>query len=252
MAPAMEHNPVTGVKEPYFPEKARLSRILTCSMVIMIIMFCVVRIFLVKVIMYRGIVSVMMYRTGSVVLRTQAFLIAFTSRFLPRLLYQEKFDNNLNGYVNFTLAYAPPSYTRHPMCRYKAFRDNNGNYTLVYWELLAVRLGFIIAFEHVVFFFLQAIDWMVPNVSESLELKMKRERYLVKQAQADNQDALLVSQLAPASSPAQDWCLLAHCISLWSFKWYDGGCASPCSDHAIVGVLFLVVNVLDGVSRNST
>ncbi|XP_013990850.1 anoctamin-7-like [Salmo salar] len=53
--------------------------------------------------------------------------------------------------------------------------------TLVYWELLAVRLGFIIAFEHVVFFFLQAIDWMVPNVSESLELKMKRERYLAKQ-----------------------------------------------------------------------
>ena len=31
--------------------------------------------------------------------------------------------------------------------RYKAFRDNNGSFTLVYWELLAVRLGFIIAFE---------------------------------------------------------------------------------------------------------
>lgn len=32
-------------------------------------------------------------------------------------------------------------------CRYKDFRDNNGNYTLFYWELLAIRLGFIIAFE---------------------------------------------------------------------------------------------------------
>lgn len=31
--------------------------------------------------------------------------------------------------------------------RYKAFRDNSGNYSLFYWELLAVRLGFIIAFE---------------------------------------------------------------------------------------------------------
>lgn len=31
--------------------------------------------------------------------------------------------------------------------RYKAYRDNNGNYSLFYWELLAVRLGFIIAFE---------------------------------------------------------------------------------------------------------
>ncbi|MEQ2157249.1 Anoctamin-7 [Goodea atripinnis] len=76
-----------------------------------------------------------------------AFLIAFTSDFLPRLLYQYKFSNDLNGYVNFTLAYAPLNYTDYPRCRYKAFRDNDGTYTLFYWELLAVRLGFIIAFE---------------------------------------------------------------------------------------------------------
>ncbi|XP_029911758.1 anoctamin-7 [Myripristis murdjan] len=427
MAPAMEQNPVTGVKEPYFPEKARLSRMLTGSMVI-VIMLCVVMIFLVTVIMYRGIISVMMFHTGSPVLRTQAgnianisssvvnlglillmgqvytalaeqltkwemhrtqteyedaftfkvfifqfvnfysspfyvaffkgrfvgyptnygtlfgmrnedcgsggclielaeqlfiimvgkqlisnvqefiipkvkawrqkramdkvrggkasheprrweedyqlvqceglfeeylemvlqfgfitifvaafplaplfallnnwvevrldahkfvceyrrpvaervqnigvwfnilealshmsvianaFLIAFTSDFLPRLLYQYKFDYDLRGYVNFTLAYAPVNYTVHPMCRYKAFRDDNGNYTLIYWELLAVRLGFIIAFEHVVFFVLRAIDWMVPDIPESLELKIKRERYLAKQALAENQEALL-------------------------------------------------------------
>ncbi|CAG01735.1 unnamed protein product, partial [Tetraodon nigroviridis] len=33
-----------------------------------------------------------------------AFVLAFTSEFLPRLLYQYKFDNDLHGYVNFTLA----------------------------------------------------------------------------------------------------------------------------------------------------
>ncbi|XP_014856548.1 PREDICTED: anoctamin-7-like [Poecilia mexicana] len=120
-----------------------------------------------------------------------AFLIAFTSDFLPRLLYQYKFSNDLNGYVNFTLAYAPLNYTDYPRCRYKAFRDNDGMYTLFYWELLAVRLGFIIAFEHVVFFVLRAIDWIVPDVPESLELKIKRERYLAKQALAENQEALL-------------------------------------------------------------
>lgn len=31
--------------------------------------------------------------------------------------------------------------------RYKDFRDNNGKYTLFYWELLAIRLSFIVAFE---------------------------------------------------------------------------------------------------------
>ncbi|XP_028849870.1 anoctamin-7-like isoform X3 [Denticeps clupeoides] len=435
MAPAMEHNPVTGVKEPYFPEKARISRMLTGSMVI-VIMLCVVMIFLVTVIIYRSIVSVMMFETGSSVLRTQAgnianisssmvnlalillmgqvytalaeqltkwemhrtqtqyedaftfkvfvfqfvnfysspfyvaffkgrfvgypghygtlfgmrnedcgpggclielaeqlfvimvgkqlinnvqefvipklkawkqkksmasvkksqeshdprrwekdyelieceglfeeyleivlqfgfitifvaafplaplfallnnwaevrldahkfvceyrrpvaeraqnigvwfiilealshlsvivnaFLIAFTSDFLPRLLYQYRYNQELHGYVNFTLAYSPPGYnlTSHTVCRYKAFRDENGNYTLVYWELLAVRLSFIIAFEHVVFFVLRVIDWMVPDVPESLEIKVKRERYLAKQALADNQEALLqATQLA--------------------------------------------------------
>uniref|UniRef100_A0A3Q3WPY9 Anoctamin n=1 Tax=Mola mola TaxID=94237 RepID=A0A3Q3WPY9_MOLML len=127
----------------------------------------------------------------SVIANLQAFLIAFTSEFLPRLLYQYKYDNELHGYVNFTLAYAPLNYTEFPLC-YKAYRDNNGNYTLFYWELLAVRLGFIIAFEqHLVFFVLRAIDWIVPDVPESLELKIKRERYLAKQALAENQEALL-------------------------------------------------------------
>ncbi|KAG9332753.1 hypothetical protein JZ751_014852 [Albula glossodonta] len=128
-----------------------------------------------------------------------AFLIAFTSEFLPRLLYQYKFHKDLTGYVNFSLAYSPPDYngnhtiyTNHT-CRYKAFRDNDGNYTLFYWELLA----------HVVFFVLRAIDWMVPDVPESLELKIKRERYLAKQALADNQEALLVGR-GSASTPASN------------------------------------------------
>lgn len=34
MATMMEPNPVTGVKEPYFPKKTQMSRMLTGSMVI--------------------------------------------------------------------------------------------------------------------------------------------------------------------------------------------------------------------------
>uniref|UniRef100_A0A3B4EAQ2 Anoctamin n=1 Tax=Pygocentrus nattereri TaxID=42514 RepID=A0A3B4EAQ2_PYGNA len=86
MAPAMEENPVTGVKEPYFPEKARISRMLTGSMVIVIMVrLCVVMIFLVTVIIYRSIVSVMMYETGSSVLRTQAGNIANISSSMVNL-----------------------------------------------------------------------------------------------------------------------------------------------------------------------
>lgn len=31
--------------------------------------------------------------------------------------------------------------------RYRAFRDRDSNLTLTYWQLLAVRLGFVIVFE---------------------------------------------------------------------------------------------------------
>ncbi|XP_077168838.1 anoctamin-7-like isoform X1 [Paroedura picta] len=133
-----------------------------------------------------------------------AFLIAFTSDFLPRLLYQCEHDSWLRGYVNFTLAYSPPSYvdSNHTMCRYKAFRDPGGSYTLFHWKLLAIRLGFIITFEHVVFFCLRLIDWLVPDIPESLEVKIKRERYLAKQALADNQAALLMVSPDSTASPA--------------------------------------------------
>lgn len=49
----------------------------------------------------------------------QAFLIAFTSTFLPKLLYRFAIseDNSLNGYLNFSLAWSPPNTTAVP-CRF--------------------------------------------------------------------------------------------------------------------------------------
>uniref|UniRef100_A0A8C0HAM2 Anoctamin n=1 Tax=Chelonoidis abingdonii TaxID=106734 RepID=A0A8C0HAM2_CHEAB len=128
---------------------------------------------------------------------SNAFLIAFTSDFLPRLYYQYTRASDLQGYVNFTLAYAPKHFaSQHNVtCRYRAYRDENGRYSLTYWNLLAIRLGFIIVFEHVVFFIARVIDLMVPDIPESLEIKVKRERYLAKQALAENQVNLRASGL---------------------------------------------------------
>ncbi|XP_037075179.1 anoctamin-7-like isoform X2 [Pollicipes pollicipes] len=118
---------------------------------------------------------------------SNAFLIAFTSEFLPKMLYQYEMHWHLEGYVNFTMAYAPNSTDPSVPgdCRYRGFRDENGKFTTFYWRLLAVRLGFVILFEHVVFFICKMIDLVVPDVPESLNLKIKRERYLAKQALAD-------------------------------------------------------------------
>lgn len=117
---------------------------------------------------------------------SNAFLIAFTSEFLPRLLFQYQYEWSLRGFTNFTLSYAPANVSGlREECRYRDYREINGDYTIFYWHLLAVRLGFVIAFEHVVFGISRLIDIMVPDIPEALELKIKREHYLAKQALAD-------------------------------------------------------------------
>ncbi|KAF2366911.1 Anoctamin dimerization domain [Trinorchestia longiramus] len=124
---------------------------------------------------------------------SNAFLIAFTSEFLPRLLYKYEYDWTLRGYVNFTLATAPNG-TMSEECRYRGYRDQNGVHTIFFWRLLAIRLGFVIAFEHVVFGVCRLIDVLVPDVPQSLEIKIKRERYLAKQALADSENIMKVAQ----------------------------------------------------------
>ncbi|KAM9813117.1 anoctamin-7 isoform X2 [Syngnathus typhle] len=118
---------------------------------------------------------------------TNAFLIAFTSSFLPRLYYRYTREPDLSGFINFTLATSPPPREHTLACRYRGFRDENGQYLPEYFHLLAVRLGFVIIFEHVVFLIGRLIDLMVPDIPEEVELKMKREHYMAKEALAENQ-----------------------------------------------------------------
>ncbi|XP_065333493.1 anoctamin-7-like isoform X2 [Cloeon dipterum] len=123
---------------------------------------------------------------------SNGFLIAFTSEFLPKLMYQYEYDWELRGYINFTLAHSPNGTLSQP-CRYRGFRDEFGNHTPFFWRLLAVRFAFVIIFEHVVFGICRLIDILVPDIPESLELKIKRERYLAKQALQESDNILKVA-----------------------------------------------------------
>nr|XP_054404822.1 anoctamin-7-like [Pongo abelii] len=119
----------------------------------------------------------------------QAFLLAFSSDFLPRAYYRWTRAHDLRGFLNFTLARAPPSFAaaHNRTCRYRAFRDDDGHYSQTYWNLLAIRLAFVIVFEHVVFSVGRLLDLLVPDIPESVEIKVKREYYLAKQALAENE-----------------------------------------------------------------
>ena len=64
--------------------------------------------------------------------------------------------------------------------------------TPVHWKILALKFAFVIIFEHVVFGVCKLIDLLVPDIPESLDIKMKRERFLAKEALQDAEHVLQV------------------------------------------------------------
>ncbi|KAH7933868.1 hypothetical protein HPB49_018569 [Dermacentor silvarum] len=126
-----------------------------------------------------------------------AFLIAYTSDFIPRMLYRmvHTKDHSLRGFVNFTLSSfdtsdfddetRPDNATldgitvRH--CRYLDYREPPGSgseyqLTLTYWHIFAARLFFVVVFEHVVFFITSLVAALIPDVPRSVQQRIKREQ----------------------------------------------------------------------------
>ncbi|VDM01795.1 unnamed protein product [Schistocephalus solidus] len=114
---------------------------------------------------------------------TNGLLIAFTSEFLQKILYAYDVNPDLTGYTNFTLVAAPQNMTRLP-CMYQDFRTAEGDYTEFYWKLLVVRLTFVILFEHAAFFIARLLDLLIPDIPKSLDIQLRRERFVAKQALA--------------------------------------------------------------------
>jgi hypothetical protein len=64
---------------------------------------------------------------------------------------------------------------------YRDFREDTGPYyyqTSVYWNITAARLAFIVVFEHVIFFIVYLMQWLVPDVPKTIQNKIDHERYI--------------------------------------------------------------------------
>ncbi|KAM7299868.1 anoctamin-4 [Ixodes scapularis] len=126
-----------------------------------------------------------------------AFLIAYTSDFTPRILYRmvHSGSHSLRGYVNFTLAVfdtkdfdddaRPENGTLDGVvvkqCRYLDYREPPGGpsqyqLTLTYWHIFAARLFFVVVFEHVVFSITGLVAAIIPDVPRSVQQRIKREQ----------------------------------------------------------------------------
>ncbi|XP_050990842.1 anoctamin-1 isoform X2 [Labeo rohita] len=130
---------------------------------------------------------------------TNAFVISFTSEFIPRMVYQYLYSETgtMHGYTNHTLAYFNTSNFKSGtaphdtdfdrqlrICRYKDYRDppwSPESYQLSkqYWSVLAARLAFVIFFQNLAMFLSMLVAWLIPDVPRSLKEQLKREKALL-------------------------------------------------------------------------
>ncbi|KAG7271066.1 hypothetical protein CRUP_037965 [Coryphaenoides rupestris] len=104
--------------------------------------------------------------------RLQAFVISFTSEFIPRMLYQYMYSVNgtMTGYTS----------TRSPTSTFKDYRDppwapDAYTFSKQYWSVLAARLAFVIFFQNLAMFLSMLVAWLIPDVPRSLREQLKKE-----------------------------------------------------------------------------
>ncbi|XP_077424080.1 anoctamin-5 isoform X2 [Vanacampus margaritifer] len=136
---------------------------------------------------------------------TNAFIVAFTSEMIPRLVYMYAYqpDRSMKGYINnslsvFNISAMPldnrPEEEENPpwlnasitTCRYHDYRyppghENQYTHTMQYWHIFAAKLVFVIVMEHVVFLVKFFLAWLIPDVPADVRDRIKRERYLVQE-----------------------------------------------------------------------
>ncbi|CAF2393453.1 unnamed protein product [Rotaria sp. Silwood2] len=165
-----------------------------------------------------GIWSDIISAISYVAVLTNAVVIAWTSEFIPKMAYRsiQSTGGSLNGYVNWTLSsFNIADYNRTgtmpedgsnnlTICRYRDFRNSTGpdySQTSIFWNVLAARLAFIIVFEHVIFFIIYIMQWLVPDVPKKIQNKIDHERYIdqherwaSKQTEDHFKDAIISSE----------------------------------------------------------
>lgn len=128
---------------------------------------------------------------------TNGFIIAFTSDFIPRLVYVVYYSKhgNLTGYVDWTLSKfdvlefkndtqpLKTTFVNVTECRYQDFRyppnhPNEYARTAEFWNVMAARLIFVVIFENTVAVVMLLVRWLIPDVSAELRDQIRREAYI--------------------------------------------------------------------------
>ncbi|XP_057408899.1 anoctamin-1 isoform X8 [Balaenoptera acutorostrata] len=137
---------------------------------------------------------------GKLAVIINAFVISFTSDFIPRLVYLYMYSENgtMHGFVNHTLSsfnvsdFQNGTAPNDPLdlgyevqiCRYKDYREppwSEHKYDISkdFWAVLAARLAFVIVFQNLVMFMSDFVDWVIPDIPKDISQQMHKEKVLM-------------------------------------------------------------------------
>ncbi|XP_052051900.1 anoctamin-9 [Apodemus sylvaticus] len=135
---------------------------------------------------------------GVLAVIANGMVIAFTSEFIPRVVYKYHYgpcrtnqtftDDCLKNYVNHSLSvFYTKDFKDHgkmegqenvTVCRYRDYRnDSDYNFSEQFWFILAIRLAFVILFEHFALCIKLIAAWFVPDVPKSVKNEVLEEKY---------------------------------------------------------------------------
>ncbi|XP_052808773.1 anoctamin-1-like isoform X3 [Mya arenaria] len=145
-----------------------------------------------------GIWYEILYSISRLAIVSNAFIIALTSDFIPRLVYVYGYseDKSMIGYTRWSLSqfntshFEPDKYVSGAdMCWYKDFRyppghvDDAGQlnqyeYSDKHWHVLAARFAFVILFENLVVVLTSLVAYAIPDVPAKVKKQIRREAYV--------------------------------------------------------------------------
>lgn len=127
---------------------------------------------------------------GKLAIISNGFIIAFTSNFIPRMVYMiSRVDG---GFLEYNLAIfdtrdfekdkVPFGTNNVTVCRYPDYRNppwHENPYAMSekFWHILAARIIFVFVYQNVVIFFKLLIKWLIPETSKKLKTQILREQH---------------------------------------------------------------------------
>ncbi|CAL7952011.1 unnamed protein product [Xylocopa violacea] len=163
---------------------------------------------------------------------TNGFIIAFTSNFIPRLVYQMSVSDNysLEGFLDHSLSKfntsdfkngTKPTHEQVEICRYPDYREppdspDKYKYTIMFWHVLAARLAFIVVFENIVALVMILVRWCIPDMNPKLRDKIRREAYITNEIIIHQEALRACERSADDSNTNQHFIALNENTNRWN------------------------------------